>query len=140
MAVDIYAEEIDFELEHSEDVCAWLLACVQEEGFGLGDVSVVFCSDDYLLEVNRQYLKHDYYTDIITFDYTEDDLISGDLFISVDRVRENALTFNQTFIEEINRIMVHGVLHLCGYEDKEPDHKAEMTAKEDYYLRKLSNS
>jgi len=97
-------------------------------------ISVIFCSDDYLLSVNKEYLNHDYYTDIITFDYSVDTEISGDLFISIDRVKENSTEFNVPFLNELHRVLVHGVLHLCGYGDKSPVEETLMRSKEDFYL------
>lgn len=100
----------------------------------VGDVSVIFCSDSFLLEMNKQYLDHDYYTDIITFDYVEGDVISGDLFISLDRIKENAEEFDSGLIKELYRVVFHGVLHLVGYNDKTEDEQKRMTEKENYYL------
>ena len=101
----------------------------------IGAISIVFCSDEYLLDVNKQYLNHDYYTDIVTFDYGEDSVISGDLFISIDRVRENAVTFDTTFQRELFRVVFHGILHLIGYNDKTDKEKKVMRSKEDFYLK-----
>jgi probable rRNA maturation factor len=101
-----------------------------------GDVSVIFCSDDYLLKINEQYLNHNYYTDIVTFDYVENSVISGDLFISVHRVEENASQLGITFEEELYRVVFHGLLHLCGYKDKTIAEKELMREKEDFYLEK----
>lgn len=113
-----------------------ILSELKEEG----EISVIFCSDSYLLQLNEQYLNHDYYTDIITFDYVEDSLISGDLFISIDRVRENAVKFGTPFIKEMYRVVFHGVLHLTGYKDKTQEEKAQMRGKEDFYLEKVDFS
>lgn len=110
---------------------------IVQEGKVTGDIALVFCSDEHLLEVNKQYLQHDYYTDIITFDYTEANKISGDLMISLDRVRENALLNKVSDWHEINRIVFHGVLHLCGYKDKKPADKSLMTEKENFYLNQF---
>lgn len=101
-----------------------------------GDISVIFCSDEHLLQMNRDYLEHDYYTDIITFDYTELNIISGDLFISYDRVVDNANTFSVTTYNELCRVVFHGVLHLCGYKDKSEEDEKLMRAKEAEYLDK----
>ncbi len=134
MSINFYFEEIEelqLDLPKSKK---WIKNTISKEGSQPGDITFIFCSDDYLLEINRQYLDHDYYTDIITFDYVEGDLISGDIFISVDRVRENAATFGVSFLNELNRIVIHGVLHLLGYKDKEPEEKELMTTKEDTYL------
>jgi rRNA maturation RNase YbeY len=100
----------------------------------LGDISIIFVSDQYLLEMNQKYLNHDYFTDIITFDYCEHNIISGDLFISVDRVKENADSFNVDELTEIHRVMIHGVLHLCGYGDKSAKEEKIMRSKEDFSL------
>jgi len=99
-----------------------------------GELSFVFCSDDYLLKMNKDYLQHDYFTDVITFDYTENNIISGDIFISIDRIKENAKRFNVTFEEELQRVMIHGILHLIGYNDKTEEEQSEMTEKENKYL------
>ncbi len=99
-----------------------------------GEISVIFCSDPYLLKMNAQYLKHDYYTDIITFDYVENLVVSGDLFISVDRVRENAEKFKTAFIKELYRVVFHGILHLTGYNDKQKEEQELMRSKENFYL------
>ncbi len=99
-----------------------------------GELSFVFCSDDYLLKMNKDYLQHDYFTDVITFDYTENNIISGDIFISIDRIKENAKSFNVTFEEELQRVMIHGILHLIGYNDKTEEEQSEMTEKENKYL------
>lgn len=102
-----------------------------------GDISVIFCSDKYLLEMNIQYLDHNYYTDIITFDYVQNNIISGDLFISFDRMVDNAKKFNNELVREIFRVVFHGVLHLTGYNDKTDDEQKVMTEKENYYLREV---
>jgi rRNA maturation RNase YbeY len=111
-----------------------LTKAIKEEGFELGDVTVILVTDGYLLELNQKHLDHDFYTDIITFDYCNDDVISGDLFISVDRVRENAETFQTDFMVELNRVMIHGVLHLCGYKDKTEEEERMMRLLENKYL------
>ena len=100
----------------------------------IGDVNIIFCSDNYILDVNLKYLRHDYFTDIITFDYCENNVLSGDLFISVDSVRENSVFYNTEFEDELNRVMVHGILHLIGYDDHTEDDQKVMREKENYYL------
>lgn len=114
----------------------WLQDTIEEEGFKCGDVSYVFCTDDYLLSVNQRYLNHDYYTDIITFDYSVFPLISGDLFLSIDRIIDNSNLLNTPYEQELRRVCVHGVLHLCGYKDKSEEDEKLMRSKEDYYLDK----
>ena len=132
--VSFHSEQTNFFLSNESQIADWLTKVCQKEGRTLGEVSIIFCSDDYLLEVNKKHLNHDYYTDVITFDYTEEKLVSGDIFISVDRVSENAKNFVVPMLDEAHRIMVHGTLHLIGYKDKEIQAKEEMTAKEDFYL------
>ena len=112
----------------------WLRFVAEAEAKRIGDVNIIFCSDPYILDVNINYLGHDYYTDIITFDYVEGDVLSGDLFISIDSVRENASFYGAEFPTELRRVMVHGLLHLIGYDDHTPAEQKEMRSKEDYYL------
>ena len=131
-----FTEDIDFAFKGKSVHNAWLKAVSEEEGRRLGQISVIFCSDPYLLEINRKYLGHDYYTDIITFDYSEGDTISGDLFISVDTVRSNAEYYSADFKDELDRVIVHGVLHLIGYDDHTDEQTAEMRARENHYLER----
>ena len=116
---------------------SWLSEVVAIEKKEMGDITLIFCSDEYLLNVNQQYLNHDYYTDIITFDYSEDNCISGDLSISIDRVKDNADINKVDFINELNRVIVHGVLHLCGYKDKSVEEEKQMRSKENEMLQLL---
>jgi rRNA maturation RNase YbeY len=109
-------------------------ALIVSEKLISGEITIIFCSDDYLLSVNRTYLNHDYYTDIVTFDYSENTVVSGDLFISIDRVKENANTYSISFDNELKRVVYHGILHLCGYKDKTELEEKEMREKENYYL------
>ena len=113
---------------------AWVKAVAVKHGFQLGDISYIFCSDKRILEVNREFLKHDYYTDIITFDYTENKVLSGDLFISLDTVRTNAQQFNADWDTEFHRVIIHGILHLCGINDKGPGEREIMEANENEAL------
>ena len=131
-----FTEDIDFAFKGKSVHSAWLKAVSEEEGRRPGQISVIFCSDPYLLEINRKYLGHDYYTDIITFDYSEGDTISGDLFISVDTVRSNAEYYSADFKDELDRVIVHGVLHLIGYDDHTGEQSAEMRARENHYLER----
>ncbi|MGQ7870217.1 rRNA maturation RNase YbeY [Sunxiuqinia sp. sy24] len=134
MNINFYFEDIEeFQLDLPK-IENWVNNTISQEGKESGELSFILCSDDYLLEINKQYLDHDYYTDIITFDYVENGVISGDIFISVDRVRENAVEFQVSFSNELNRIIIHGILHMLGYKDKEVAEKELMTSKEDYYL------
>ncbi len=120
---------------NSEFLVSWINKVVESEKKILGELSYVFCSDEYLLEMNREHLNHDYYTDIITFDYCFENIVSGDLFISLDRVEENAKEFSITFQDELDRVCVHGVLHLCGYKDKSEADEILMRQKEDEKLK-----
>ena len=113
----------------------WLRLVADRERRRLGEINVIFCSDPYILEVNRKYLRHEYYTDIITFDYCEGDVLSGDLFISIDSVRENAGEYGVPFADELDRVIVHGLLHLIGYDDHTEAQTAVMRRKEDEYLK-----
>lgn len=132
--VEVHFEDVD-ELDlNTNEVSDWLEKVSSLEGFNLGDVTLIFCSDDYLLEMNRKHLDHDYYTDIITFDYSEENVIAGDLFISVDRVKDNANTQREMFHVELLRVVVHGVLHLMGYKDKSEEEEVLMRKKEDWAL------
>ena len=120
------------------DTTAWVKAVAATYGRRVGDVAYIFCNDEEILKVNRQYLHHDYYTDIITFDYSEGDLISGDLFISLDTVRSNAELFAKPYDEELHRVVIHGILHLCGINDKGPGEREVMEEAENRALAMLS--
>lgn len=135
--VQYFTEDIKFDYKDKRLTGRWLKAVAEREGRKLGAVSVIFCSDPYILGVNREYLGHDYYTDIITFDYCEGDTLSGDLFISIDTVRANAVEYGATFEDELHRVIVHGVLHLIGYDDHTPEDVATMRAKENEALKLL---
>ena len=133
-------ENLKFTLRNKTILKKWISATINKEKRKEGDITFIFCSDEYLLLINKQYLQHDTYTDIITFDYSEGDSaqpISGDIFISIERVKENAEKFSTTFENELHRVIIHGVLHLLGYKDKTKVAKAQMTSKEDYYLKQL---
>ncbi len=136
--INYYFEEVE---EFTNDIplnnSQWISKCIDLQGFNLSEISIIFCSDDYLLEINKTHLNHNYYTDIITFNYNEDRQIEGDLFISIDRVKENALENGVEFMNELQRVMIHGVLHLCGQNDKTEEEQAEMTRKENLMLDEL---
>ena len=126
--------ETDFELPDEERIRHWIGACIRGEGFEEGTLNYVFCDDDYLLRLNIEFLKHDTLTDIISFDYTMGKEVSGDIFISVERVRENAKKFSQSIDNEMNRVMVHGILHFMGFTDKTDAEKTIMRSKEEKSL------
>ncbi|MEJ6797299.1 MAG: rRNA maturation RNase YbeY [Flavobacteriales bacterium] len=123
-------------LKNKRIVSSWITDTIKEEEKQLEEISYIFCTDDYLLKINQEHLDHDTYTDIITFDYTEDGIISSEIYISVDRVRENAKNLGVGALDEMHRVIIHGVLHLCGYKDKSDLQSQEMRGKENYYLRK----
>lgn len=132
--LEIVFEDVDaVSFEHSS-ILDWYSKVANQEEKVLGDLTIIFCPDDYLLEVNREHLDHDYYTDIITFDYSDFPIVSGDLFISVDRVKENATDFNVSFEHELHRVIIHGFLHLCGYFDKTNEDELLMRSKENQAL------
>ena len=135
--VSYFFENTDFKLKGKTRIKQWLKLVAESEIFTLGNVSVIFCSDNYILDINQRYLQHDYFTDIITFDYTEGTKISGDLFISVDSVMENSIEYGTEFEDELHRVIVHGILHLIGYDDHSEEDIKVMRAKEDYYLSLL---
>ncbi len=134
--ITFHIENIPFKLANRQKLKAWIKLAVAAEGKTPGDVSFIFCSDEYLLSVNKTYLKHDYFTDVITFDYSEPPVVSGDVFISVDTVAENAGEYGASFENELHRVMLHGVLHLCGYGDATKSEKEKMREREDFYLAK----
>lgn len=133
--INFFQEDITFTLKDKTAVRKWISETISAEKHKLAELNFIFCSDNYLLEINRQYLNHDTFTDIITFDNSEENnIILGDIFISIDRVKENAKTFNVAFKNELHRVIIHGTLHLLGYPDKKKEEKAVMTTKEDFYL------
>jgi len=132
--ISFFAEDVSFHLKQKKILKNWLREICLLHQYKAGNIHFIFCSDTYLLALNKQYLKHNTYTDIITFDYTEDKLISGDIFISIHRVKENATQLNISFDDELYRVMAHGVLHLIGFKDKNPKAKMLMTAAEDKAL------
>ena len=137
MAIAYYAEEVKLPAIKKKAVGDWIRKVASLYGKRTGDISYIFCSDEKILEVNKQFLQHDYYTDIISFDYTEGTKISGDLFISLDTVKSNSENFGTDYTEELHRIIIHGILHLCGINDKGPGEREIMTQKENEALALL---
>jgi rRNA maturation RNase YbeY len=137
-SITFFSEETKFILSNDELIKKWIKNAIISEKKELGEVSYVFCPDEYLYKINVEYLQHKTYTDIITFDYTEENVINGDIFVSVERVKENAQLYKTTFENELNRVIIHGILHLLGYKDKSDDDAKTMRNKEDFYLSLLS--
>jgi probable rRNA maturation factor len=133
--INFFEEDTRYNLKQKLKVKRWIKGTIAAEGYKLDELNYVFCSDAYLLQINQQYLNHDTYTDIVTFDNSEaESLITGDIFISIDRVKENALQYEVSTEAELHRVMIHGALHLLGYKDKSAKEKQLMTEKENHYL------
>ena len=132
--IHFFYENIEENID--ENLKNWIENIIISEGKKLGEINYIFCDDEYLLQVNKEYLHHDYYTDIITFDYVKGKTISGDIFVSLPRIFDNAETLSKDFDSEFFRVLAHGILHLCGYKDKTDEEISEMRNKEDYYLNK----
>jgi rRNA maturation RNase YbeY len=132
--------ETDFSLESKEKHQLWIETIIAEYGFRVGDITYIFCDDEYLQQINQQYLNHDDLTDIISFDYTEEKEINGDIFISVERVRDNSVTFSTSFEDELRRVMAHGILHFIGFKDKKVEDVKKMRENEEICLSKYINN
>jgi len=131
--------ETDFKLGNELEIQQWISTCIESRGFKEGEINYIFCDDGYLLKLNVEFLEHDTFTDIISFDYTLGKLISGDIFISVERVQENAQKFSQTFNNELNRVIIHGILHYLGLKDKTEEEANNMRAEEEACLNLLKS-
>jgi rRNA maturation RNase YbeY len=132
--IHFHFEDLSFQLSKKKALRIWLNECAKAENQTIDQLNYIFCSDNYLLEINKKYLNHDFYTDVISFDYSENGLVSGDIYISYPRVKENAGDFLIPIKEELQRVIIHGLLHLLGYSDKTPSQKKTMKSKEDFYL------
>ncbi len=129
--------ETDFKLSNEEELTNWIVSCIEKDDFKVGEINYIFCDDAYLHKLNIEFLQHDTYTDIISFDNSLGKIISGDIFISVERVAENAITYNSTFDAELHRVIIHGILHYMGFKDKTTDEKLIMRDKENHCLSVL---
>lgn len=127
--------ELDFSLQQEDQYEGWIASILASEDFQIGEINYIFCTDEYLHEINVKYLDHDTLTDIISFDYTENQVVSGDIFISIDRVKENAAEFEVAFDQELLRVMAHGILHYCGYKDKSEEDETLMRQKEEEKMK-----
>jgi len=138
MAIRFFTEDVPFTLKGKRILSRWIKNVIMKANKKAGAINFILCSDDYLLEINQTYLQHDTYTDIITFDHSEDpETIEGDIYLSIDRIKENSLLLNITLKEELHRVLIHGILHLAGYSDKTPEQKKVMRRKEDECLELL---
>jgi probable rRNA maturation factor len=133
-AMLFHFEDVQLNSFNEAKTKAWITRSIETEKKRVGELNYIFCSDQYLIKINQDYLNHDTFTDIVTFNYVENNVISGDLFISIDRVKENSIEFKSSFSQELNRVLIHGVLHLIGYNDKSTKEAQEIRAKEDFYL------
>jgi len=137
--IQFHMADLTYKLSDKVGIKKWLMEAISEENYKTGDINIILCSDNYLLDINRKFLQHDFFTDIITFDYSEGTNLHGELYISIERVEENAQFFNTTISNELLRVFIHGVLHLLGYKDKSIEEEKMMRVKETYYLNKYFN-
>jgi rRNA maturation RNase YbeY len=136
--IQFFSEEVDFSLADEKNVITWLLEAIQQENLETGVINIIFCTDDYLLDLNQRFLERDTLTDVIAFEYGEEGKeVSGDIFISIERIHDNAAALGNLAGQEVLRVIIHGLLHICGYADKTPEQKASMTLREDKYLSLL---
>jgi rRNA maturation RNase YbeY len=139
MSINFFSEDIAFELENKHTIIRWINQVIEDHKSSLGTINYIFCNDEYLLRLNKQYLDHDTYTDIITFDYSTPKVLSGEIYISIDRVEENSIKFKSTFLNELHRVIIHGILHLTGQGDKTEKESKIMRSKEDHYLNLIDS-
>jgi len=135
--IEFYFEEVVENQLNEELITSWITKLVKSFHLSVGNITYIFCNDDYILDVNRKYLSHDYFTDVITFDYREGNIISGDIFISLDTVKSNSIQFHENYIDELHRVIIHGILHLIGFKDKSTKEEAVMRSEEDKALNLL---
>ncbi len=139
--IQFYFENIDNQFVNTKMIIKWIKLLIKKHNFKLGDINYIFCDDEYILKINKEFLNHDYYTDIITFDYVNNNIINGDIFISITTVESNSIQFSTTFQEELNRVISHGILHLIGFKDKTEEEQDLMTKMENdalYLLKTIS--
>ncbi|MDY6800405.1 MAG: rRNA maturation RNase YbeY [Bacteroidota bacterium] len=139
MELHFFNEDIDFSLPNKNHIKSWIISAIQNENYVPGKINFIFTSDKYLLNINKQYLSHNYFTDIITFNDVQENIINGDIFISLETVKNNSSRFGVSFDEELCRVMIHGIMHLIGYDDQTEEQKSEMRKKENEYLDRLKN-
>ena len=139
MPIKFFTEDTKFNLKNKNLIKSWVNSVITSVNKETGNINFIFTSDKHLLKINKEYLSHKYYTDIITFNYCENEIVSGDIFISIETVKNNSSRFNVTIIEELHRVIIHGILHLLGFDDQSDEEKAVMREKENYYLERLKN-
>lgn len=139
MPIKFFKEDTSYNLKQRKVLKNWIDSTIRNEKKSVGEINYIFTSDKYLLSVNKQYLSHNYFTDIITFNYCQENVINGDIFISIETVKNNSKRFGVTYLNELYRVMIHGILHLIGYDDQNEEQKAEMREKENFYLERLEN-
>ena len=139
MPIKFFTEDTKFNLKNKNLIKSWVNSVITSVNKETGNINFIFTSDKHLLKINKEYLSHKYYTDIITFNYCENEIVSGDIFISIDTVKNNSSRFNVTIVEELHRVIIHGILHLLGFDDQSDEEKAVMREKENYYLERLKN-
>jgi len=137
MPIRYFNEGLKYTLKNKRIIKRWIFETIESENYICGDINIIITTDKNILEINKEHLSHNYYTDIITFDYCENKSISGDIFISLDTVKNNSLRFSVSLLDELHRVIIHGILHLIGYNDKSKIQKAEMKQKENFYLDRL---
>ncbi|MDG2369591.1 MAG: rRNA maturation RNase YbeY [Flavobacteriales bacterium] len=139
MSIYFHNEDSPYVLSGKTKIKSWLKSTIEHYKKSIGTINIVFCSDQHLLVINKEYLNHDYYTDIITFNFCENKTISGDLFISIDRIKDNSKKNKLLFVNELHRVIIHGVLHLCGFNDKTNEEKKEIRQLENYFLNQIKH-
>lgn len=137
MAILFHTQDVTNPLSDQKPITSWIEAVINGYNKTPGELNIIFCSDEYLLSINREWLQHDYYTDIITFDYSEQDTVEGDLYISIERVKDNATSLDQTYQDELHRVIIHGILHLIGFSDKTEEEQQQMRERENAALQLL---
>jgi probable rRNA maturation factor len=138
LPLNFFTENIQFDLKQKLKIKKWITLSVKEENSLMGNVNFIFTDNVSILEINKKYLGHNYFTDVITFDYSEKNKISGDVYISIDKIKENSLLYSSIFEDELRRVIIHGILHLLKYDDKTPEDRVIMASKEDFYLQKYN--
>ena len=139
MPIRFFNEDIKFELKQKNLLRKWIKDSIDDSERIIGDINIIFTSDKYLLSLNKEYLSHNYFTDIVTFNYCDESILNGDIFISIETVKNNSEQFGVRFIEEVHRVIIHGILHLIGFDDKNEEEKTIMREKENFYLKRLKN-